>query len=89
MAKNLLHESASQTDTDGASLAADGLTKREQEVLRLISQERTGKEIAKLLQISVRTVDRHRENLMAKLNLHSRTALVKYAIRKGFVAGDT
>jgi two-component system response regulator NreC len=88
LAKNLLQESVSQADTDGASLAADGLTEREQEVLRLISEERTAKEIANLLQISLRTVDRHRENLMAKLNLHSRAALVKYAIRKGLIDND-
>jgi two-component system response regulator NreC len=88
LAKNLLQESANQSDFDGASLTADGLTDREQEVLRLISEERTGKEIANLLQISIRTVDRHRENLMAKLNLHNRAALVKYAIRKGLIDND-
>ena len=88
LAKSLLQESVSRVGMDGASLAADGLTEREQEVLRLISEERTGKEIAKLLQISIRTVDRHRENLMAKLNLHSRAALVKYAIRKGLIDHD-
>ena len=84
-----VRDSVSHADMDGASLAADGLTEREQKVLRLISEERTGKEIAKQLQISLRTVDRHRENLMAKLNLHSRTALVKYAIRKGLIENDT
>jgi two-component system response regulator NreC len=89
LAKSLLRDSVSHADMDGASLAADGLTEREQKVLRLISEERTGKEIAKQLQISLRTVDRHRENLMAKLNLHSRTALVKYAIRKGLIENDT
>ncbi len=46
LAKNLLQESVSQADMDGASLVADGLTEREREVLRLISEERTGKEIA-------------------------------------------
>ena len=88
LARNLLGEYLGEAGGDGAALAADGLTDREQEVLQLISQGRTGKEIAKRLQISARTVDRHRENLMAKLNLHSRAALVKYAIRKGLIDSD-
>ena len=83
LAKTLVGECLDQAGLDGA--AADGLTDREQQILRLTAEDRTGKEIAKQLQISARTVDRHRENLMAKLNLHSRTALVKYAIRKGLI----
>jgi two-component system response regulator NreC len=63
----------------------DGLTEREREVLTHIAQDYTNQEIANLLSISVKTVERHRENIMAKLNLHTRTELVKYAIRKGLV----
>jgi len=66
----------------------DGLTAREREVLTLIAQDRGNQEIANLLTISVKTVERHRENIMAKLNLHSRTELVKYAIRKGLISLD-
>ncbi len=73
---------AAQGD-DRASL--DGLTDREQEVLRLIADGSTNPEIADKLTISVKTVERHRANIMAKLNLHSRTELVKYAIRKGLI----
>jgi two-component system response regulator NreC len=61
------------------------LTAREREVLVLIAEGLMNREIAERLTISVKTVERHRENIMNKLNLHSRTELVKYAIRKGFI----
>ncbi|MBI5653641.1 MAG: response regulator transcription factor [Chloroflexi bacterium] len=73
---------AAQGD-DRASLG--GLTDREQEVLRWIADGSTNQEIADKLTISVKTVERHRANIMGKLNLHSRTELVKYAIRKGLI----
>lgn len=63
----------------------DGLTPRQQEVLTLIAEGLSNQEIADRLGISVRTVERHRENIMGRLNLHSRTELVKYAIRKGLI----
>jgi DNA-binding NarL/FixJ family response regulator len=62
------------------------LTPREAEVLRLVAQGKTNREIAALLGISPKTVSVHRSNLMAKLGLHSSTDLVRYAIRKGLVA---
>jgi two-component system response regulator NreC len=61
------------------------LTEREREVLVLIAEGLLNREIAERLTISVKTVERHRENIMNKLNLHSRTELVKYAIRQGFI----
>jgi two-component system response regulator NreC len=51
----------------------------------MIAEGMMNREIAERLTISVKTVERHRENIMNKLNLHSRTELVKYAIRKGFI----
>lgn len=63
----------------------DGLTDREQEVLTLLAEGASNSEIADRLNISPKTVARHRENIMAKLNLHSRSELVKYAIRKGII----
>ncbi|MCP4423279.1 MAG: response regulator transcription factor [Chloroflexi bacterium] len=66
----------------------DNLTAREQEVLFLIAEGLTNPQIAPQLGISVKTVDRHRENIMRKLNLHSRVALVKYAIKKGLIDLD-
>lgn len=63
----------------------DGLTSRQREVLTLIAEGLSNQEIADQLEISVRTVERHRENIMERLNLHSRTDLVKYALRKGLI----
>ncbi len=65
--------------------APDGLTPREQEVLTHLAEGSSNAEIADQLVISPKTVARHRENIMRKLNLHSRTELVKYAIRKGII----
>jgi two-component system response regulator NreC len=64
---------------------ANELTPREQEVLTLIAEGLTNPEIADKLVISTKTVGRHRENIMRKLNLHSRVDLVKYAIREGLI----
>jgi two-component system response regulator NreC len=61
----------------------DELTERQRQVLTLIAEGLSSAEIAERLGISAKTVARHRENIMARLNLHSRTELVKYAIRKG------
>lgn len=70
------------------SPVAGELTPREQEVLTLIAEGASNTEIAEQLVISPKTVDRHRENIMRKLNLHSRVDLVKYAIRKGLIDLD-
>jgi two-component system response regulator NreC len=65
--------------------ALDGLTSREEEVLACLAEGSSNDEIAEKLSISPKTVARHRENIMSKLNLHTRTELVKYAIRKGII----
>ena len=64
---------------------ADPLTPREREVLKLVAEGKSSKEIATLLFISVFTVNNHRANIMEKLNLKKATDLVKYAIRKGYI----
>jgi len=61
------------------------LTQREREVLKLIGEGNKSKEIADYLCISLHTVEKHRSNLMEKLNLHSVSALIYYAIEKGLV----
>ncbi len=61
------------------------LTDREQEVLTYLAEGANNEEIASSLVISPKTVARHRENIMRKLNLHSRAELVRYAIRKGII----
>ncbi len=68
-----------------AILEIDPLTPREREVLKLIAEGKSSKEIAHLLFISVPTVNNHRANIMEKLNLNKATDLVKYAIRKGYI----
>lgn len=65
--------------------AASDLTDREQEVLTYLAEGANNEEIATALVISPKTVARHRENIMRKLNLHSRADLVRYAIRKGII----
>jgi two-component system response regulator NreC len=61
------------------------LTDREQEILTHLAEGANNEEIATSLVISPKTVARHRENIMRKLNLHSRSELVRYAIRKGII----
>jgi two-component system response regulator NreC len=61
----------------------EALTPREIEVLRLLTQGYTNREIANLLTLSVRTIESHRANIMGKLNLHSRVELVRYATKHG------
>jgi two-component system response regulator NreC len=65
--------------------ALSRLSEREKEVLKLIAEGKTGREIANLLYLSPNTVERHRANIMDKLSLHNRAELIKFAIRKGLV----
>jgi DNA-binding NarL/FixJ family response regulator len=64
----------------------DLLTAREREVLQLIAEGKTNKDIANQLSLSVYTVEAHRSRLMEKLNLHSTGDLVRFAIRNGFIS---
>ena len=61
------------------------LTEREDEVLKLIAEGSSSKEIAGALTISVKTVERHRANILAKLGMRDRTQLTRYAIRAGLI----
>ena len=65
--------------------AADPLSTREREVLKLIAEGKSSKEIGDLLSISHRTVERHRANMMLKLQVNKSTDLVKYALTKGYL----
>ncbi len=62
------------------------LTDREREVLHLLAEGRSNKEVATVLDVGVSTVETHRANLMQKLNLHSTAEIVLYAVRKGLIA---
>lgn len=66
----------------------DRLTEREREILRLIADGHTSRQISEMLFISLKTVLNHRTKIMEKLNIHNRSELVKYAIRKGIVTTD-
>jgi two-component system response regulator NreC len=85
LAKLLVKDYLHQEQKSRKSETMNGLTAREQEVLLHLADGATNAEIAETLSISPKTVARHRENIMRKLNLHSRTELVKYAIRKGII----
>jgi DNA-binding NarL/FixJ family response regulator len=69
----------------GERLPKAVLTPREDEVVKLIAEGHSSREIARLLTISVRTVERHRENILEKLGMRDRTELTRYAIRVGLI----
>ncbi len=85
LAKLLVKDYLAQDHPSEGSNVLDGLTEREQEVLRYLAEGTSNSEIAGALVISAKTVARHRENIMQKLGLHSRAELVRYAIRKGII----
>ena len=64
------------------------LSARERQVLQMIAEGKTNREVAEQLSIAVKTVDTHRSHLMNKLDIHDQTTLVKYALRKGIVPLD-
>ncbi len=68
-----------------ASSASDFLTDREREILQLVAESHSTREIAAKLGISVKTVDNHRTNLMRKLNLHDVASLTRYALEVGLI----
>jgi DNA-binding NarL/FixJ family response regulator len=67
----------------GSSLPPDPLTSREREIVQRIAEGQSTKEIAVYLELSVKTVESHRTNLMRKLDIHETATLVRYAIRRG------
>lgn len=85
LAKFLVRDFLSQPRESQAE-AQSALTPREEQILSLLAEGQTNEQIASALVISINTVERHRENLMRKLGLHSRADLVRYAIRKGIIA---
>jgi DNA-binding NarL/FixJ family response regulator len=70
---------------EGEAAPADPLTPRELQVLKLVAEAHTNDQIASVLGISRKTVERHRENLMGKLGMRDRVELTRYAIRRGLV----
>ena len=70
---------------DPGSAPANQLTPREEEVVKLVAESYTSDEIGRMLHITRRTVERHRENVLAKLGLRDRVQLTRYAIRHGLI----
>lgn len=85
LAKLLVRDFLSGGRPSPADQPGSELTDREAEVLTYLAEGASNEEIAAALFISPKTVARHRENIMRKLNLHSRSELVRYAIRKGII----
>jgi DNA-binding NarL/FixJ family response regulator len=80
---SLIREFVERADEKGGDF--DPLTPRELEVLKLIAEAHTSKEIASMLFISVKTVERHRANILTKLGMRDRVELTRYAIRRGLI----
>lgn len=73
----------------GTADSLDPLTPRQREILQLIAEGQTSKEIAQKMGLSVKTVETHRAQLMQRLDIHDIAGLVRYAMRMGFVHPDT
>jgi two-component system, NarL family, response regulator NreC len=87
VASDVLRESAG----GGAALVGDpyeSLTQRERQVLKLVAEGRSNKEVARFLDVSIKTAMTHREHLMKKLGLHNRTELTRFALRHGVIAEE-
>ena len=70
------------------ALTSDILSAREREVLQLLAEGKSTKEIASDLHVSVKTIETHRQNIMQKLNIHTIAGLTRYAIREGLTSLD-
>ena len=86
IAQSLLEEYVRTLQQRGLQDTYDLLTEREREVLQLLAEGRSNKEVATILDLSTYTVETHRTNLMHKLNLHNTAEIVLYAVRKKIIA---
>ena len=86
ISKTVIEEYLRQGEASGKGGDPEKLTAREREVLQLIAEGYSNRDIAEQLHISIKTVGVHRVNLMQTLDLHSPTELTKYAIRKGIIS---
>lgn len=83
-ASALIRDHLARAAEDGA-LSSDPLTPREIDVLKLIAEAHTSRQIADALVVSIKTVESHRANILAKLGMRDRVELTRYAIRRGLV----
>jgi two-component system response regulator NreC len=86
VSKVLLDDYVRKLQRSGAEDAYDLLTPREREILQLVAEGKSNKDVANLLDLSVYTVETHRSNIMEKLNLRGVPELILYAVRKGIIA---
>ncbi len=86
IAQTLLEDYLRQLQQRGLQDSYDLLTEREKEILQLLAEGKSNKEVASLLDLSVYTVETHRANLMQRLNLHSTAEIVLYAVRKRIIS---
>jgi DNA-binding NarL/FixJ family response regulator len=86
VAAKLIKDYVRRTKSTGHRDAGSALTARESEVLKLVAEGHTNKQIADILGLGRKTVDTHRTNIMRKLDLHDVTALVKYALKRGLIS---
>jgi len=86
VSKVLLEDYVRKLQRSGVEDSFDLLTPREREILQLVAEGKSNKDVANLLNLSVYTVETHRANLMQKLNLRSVPELILYAVRKGIIA---
>jgi two-component system, NarL family, response regulator NreC len=82
----LKEEYVNELEARGAEDTWELLTDREREILQLVAEGKTNKEIAAVLNISIYTIDTHRSHILQKLNLHSAPELILYAVRKGIIS---
>ena len=85
VAREAMREQAGPAAPGGAADPYETLTDREKQVLKLVAEGHSNKEVAELLDISVKTAMSHREHIMQKLDLHSRTDLIRFAIQQGVI----
>ena len=86
ISKMLVEDYIREIRTRGAEDSFDMLTSREREILQLLAERKSTKEIAHALNLSPYTVETHRRNLHEKLNLHTQAELILYAVRKGVIS---
>jgi two-component system response regulator NreC len=86
ISKMLLEDYVRQVREKSVEDSYDLLTPREREVLQLLAEGRTNKEVASTLGLSLHTVETHRGNILQKLNLHGTPELILYAVRKGIIS---
>ncbi len=85
VARNVVKDYLNRLQSGEGRDRYDGLTEREREILVLVADGLTNAQIAERLRISVKTIQTHRAHIMEKLDLHDRSLLVRYAVRKGLI----